>query len=89
MIYNFIYTEGLKKDLKKLDLPIKRQIINYIENNIINTNNPYNSQYKTLKGQLKGLARYRIGDYRLVVKIENEKFIILGLEVAHRKEIYK
>jgi len=44
---------------------------------------------KPLKGNLKGVWRYRVGDYRLFADIQDDKLVIFLFEVAHRKEIYK
>jgi mRNA interferase RelE/StbE len=38
---------------------------------------------------MQGLWRYRIGDYRLICKIEDQSVTILVLEVGHRREIYR
>ena len=44
---------------------------------------------KSLKGNKAGLWRYRIGNYRLICEIIDNKLIILVLTVGHRWEIYK
>jgi mRNA interferase RelE/StbE len=44
---------------------------------------------KTLKGDKGELWRYRIGDYRAICRIEDERLVVLVLEVGHRKEIYR
>ncbi len=88
MKYNFIYTDKMKKDLKKLDNYDRKRIIDYIENNLINTSVPYNNQYKELTANLKGYGRYKVGNYRILVEIKNNLFIIRGLKVGHRKQIY-
>ena len=44
---------------------------------------------KPLKGNLSGLWRYRIMDYRLIVDIQDDKLVIVAIDIAHRKEIYK
>jgi mRNA interferase RelE/StbE len=46
-------------------------------------------QGKALTGKYSGLWRYRVGDYRLICHIEDEKVTILVLELGHRKDIYK
>jgi len=52
--------------------------------------NPYfGSNIKRLKGNLSGYYRYRIGDYRLFYKIDNEKIIIFVIDIAHRKNAYE
>ena len=44
---------------------------------------------KALTGDKKGLWRYRIGEYRLIIEIQDDKLIILILTVGHRKDVYK
>ena len=38
---------------------------------------------------LAGLWRYRIGDYRLICRIEAQRFVVLVLKVGHRREVYE
>jgi len=42
-----------------------------------------------LTGNKTGLWRYRIGNYRVIADINDDRCIILALEVGHRKDIYK
>jgi len=44
---------------------------------------------KALVGEMSGLWRYLIGDYRLICKIEDREITIIVLEVGHRREIYR
>ncbi|EBW1331184.1 type II toxin-antitoxin system mRNA interferase toxin, RelE/StbE family, partial [Salmonella enterica subsp. enterica serovar Enteritidis] len=44
---------------------------------------------KILKGDKAEFIRYRIGDYRLIATIEDERLLILALSIGHRKDIYK
>jgi mRNA interferase RelE/StbE len=76
------------KQLKKLDKPIQKKIINFLNNKISGCNNP---RYlgKPLKGKLSGLWRYRLGDYRIICKIQDYKVTVLVLNIKHRKNIYK
>lgn len=39
-------------------------------------------------GDFSGLWRYRVGDYRIISKIEDNVFTVLVVKVGHRKEIY-
>lgn len=42
-----------------------------------------------LVGQLKGLWKLRFSRYRIIYRIENQKLIIIVLEVRHRKDVYR
>lgn len=44
---------------------------------------------KALTGNLKGIWRYRVGDYRIFAEFEDDELIVLIFEVAHRREVYK
>ncbi|TLP95820.1 type II toxin-antitoxin system RelE/ParE family toxin [Nesterenkonia salmonea] len=43
---------------------------------------------KALTGPLKGHWRYRVGDYRIICDIQDEKLVIIALDLGHRREIY-
>ena len=57
-------------------------------NNLENIEEP-RSKGKALVGNLKDYWRYRIGDYRLITKIDDGKLLIIALELKHRKEVYE
>ena len=42
-----------------------------------------------LHGNYDGLWRYRVGDYRIICKIEDQELLVLALELGHRREKYK
>src|SRR3712207_5292728 len=65
MLYYVEYSQSARKALRKLDKQTARIIKYWIEKNLINTDNP-RIHGKELKGNLKGLWRYRVGDYRLI-----------------------
>lgn len=44
---------------------------------------------KALQGQLAGYWRYRVGDYRLICQIKDDRLVILVVEIGHRKDIYR
>ena len=53
-------------------------------------NNPFfGTNIKKLKGSYKYLYRFRIGDFRLFYKIEEEKSIIFLVDIENRKDAYK
>jgi mRNA interferase RelE/StbE len=43
---------------------------------------------RPLTGDLKGLWRYRVGDYRIVAAIEDNRFVVLVVTVGHRRDVY-
>jgi len=87
MSYKFIPTIEFKEDLKKLDGSAVKLILKYIKR-VENSENP-KAYGKELSGNMVGLYRFRVSDYRIVAKFVKDTFIIQGLGVGHRKNIYK
>ena len=88
MNYKVAFSKTSLKQLKKMDNYTRLMLINWIEKNLENCKDPF-IHGKELKGNLKGQWRYRVGDYRILCEIENEKLIIQIINVGHRREIYK
>ena len=88
MKYQVVFTEKAKKQLKKLDKHISSLILGWLEKNIQNCENS-RIHGKGLVENKSGQWRYRVGDYRIICEIQDNKVIILVLEIGHRKEIYK
>ena len=42
-----------------------------------------------LKGDLRGLRRLRVGDYRVVYEVRDEELVVLAIRVAHRRDAYR
>lgn len=88
MKYSVEYTPQAIKELKKIDKYTRSLIFGWIEKNLVDCENP--RQFgKALKGNRNDQWRYRIGDYRLLAEIKDDKVIILVLTVGHRRDVYK
>ena len=87
-MYRVYLDKKIKKDFRKLDNNVAKLILDWIENNLEGIDNP-RIKGRALVGNLKNYWRYRIGDYRLVTKIDDSKLIIIAIECKHRKEVYK
>ena len=87
MSYQVEYTAQAIRELKKLDGFTKRMIKAWIEKNLVGCEDP--RQYgKALSANRSGQWRYRIGDYRLLAEIQDDKIIILIFAVGHRSKVY-
>jgi mRNA interferase RelE/StbE len=86
MSYSVEYTSKARKDLKKLPLDIAQDIILSI-NSI--KSEPY-SYVKKIKGTKNHpLHTHRVGEYRVILDIEDDRLLIIVLEAGHRRTIYR
>lgn len=87
MAWKVEVSEAAVKTLRKLDKQVARRIKNELDE-IAQLDDP-RSRGKALVGNLAGLWRYRVGDYRVVCDIEDGVLVILVVDVAHRREVYR
>ena len=87
MKYDVEYSKIAMNTIKKMDSSTSNLIRTWIEKNLIDTENP-RVKGKALTGDLKGLWRYRIGDYRILAEIQDAKIVILILDIGHKSKIY-
>lgn len=87
-MYTVDFSESAVKQLKKLDKPTARVIKNWIVKNLVDCSDP-RQHGKALTGNLKGVWRYRVGDYRLFADIKDDEVLIFIFDIAHRREIYR
>ena len=88
MNYHVEFTEGARRELKKLDRYTATMILGWIRKNLEGCTDP-RQHGKGLTANRSGEWRYRIGDYRLLAEIQDNKILILILHIGHRSEIYK
>ena len=82
------YQVEFTKTFQKLDSSIKKILFSWITKNLQNCSNP-RAFGKALKGNLSDKWRYRVGDYRIMARIEDSKIIIIIVDIGHRKDIYE
>ncbi|MFZ3266751.1 MAG: type II toxin-antitoxin system RelE/ParE family toxin [Terriglobales bacterium] len=77
-----------EKQILGLDRTAQKKILEFLRERLHTSRNP--RQFgKPLQGDKKGLWRYRVGDYRLICDIQDERITVLALRVGHRKEAYR
>ncbi len=76
------------KELRKLDRQVAARIVQTLEQSIATLDDP-RSIGSALVGEHAGYWRWRIGDYRVIARIEDERIVILVVRVAHRREVYR
>jgi len=76
------------RDLRKLGAEGERLILRYLRERIAGSDDPRRFGH-ALTGDHKGLWRYRVGDYRIVASIEDDRFVVLVVTIGHRREVYR
>ena len=87
MSWAYSFEANALKELKKLGPQAAREILDFLDERITGTEDP-RTIGKPLKGDLKGLWRYRVADYRLICSIRDQQLVVLVLKVGHRRDVY-
>jgi mRNA interferase RelE/StbE len=86
-IWRVEFDRDAARDLRKLGAEAERAILRYLRQRIATSEDPRRFG-RALTGDLKGLWRYRVGAYRIVAAIEEDRFVVLVVTVGHRREVY-
>ena len=85
MAWRIEYTPKSAKALSKLDKATAARIVNFMLDRPAQSPR---SLGKPLAGPFAGFWRYRVGDYRILARIEDDRLVVLVVKVGHRRGIY-
>jgi len=81
--------ESAKMELSKLDAQVAIRILKFLHERVAKLDNP-RSIGDPLKGSTFGdFWRYRVGDYRLICKINDAKIEVIVVKIGHRSKVYR
>lgn len=89
MAYSVELSESADRELGKLDTQPRKRILKFLYERVAKLDDPRSIGEALHGSQLGEFWKYRVGDYRLISKIEDDRLIVLVLRLGHRKEIYR
>ena len=87
-IWRIEITRTAEKQIMKLARPAQKAIQRFLRERLVTAENP-RQWGRALQGEKRGLWRYRVGDYRLICDIQDEKITVLVLQIGRRKDVYR
>jgi mRNA interferase RelE/StbE len=77
------------KDLRKLDKPIQIRLVGFLRTRVSSLTNPRDIG-EALSGQRLGSYwKYRVGDWRIICDIQDQKILVRVLRIGNRREVYR
>lgn len=77
------------RELTRLDPPQAKRILKFLNERLAPLENPRIIGQALRGSELGEFWKYRVGDYRLICKIEDLRVLILVLRIGHRREVYR
>lgn len=88
MSWALAYSERARRQLRKMDPGQRAIVLSWMDKNIDGCDDP-RAHGKGLTANRSGQWRYRIGDYRVLCDIVDEKLTVLAIEIGHRSKLYE
>jgi mRNA interferase RelE/StbE len=87
-VWRIEFDRAAVRDLRRLGIVGERRVLRYLRERIAGSDDPRRYGH-ALTGDRTGFWRYRVGDYRIVAVIEDNRFVVLIVAVGHRREVYR
>lgn len=89
MTWRIEYARAARKDVEGLDRQVAKRIRSFLEDRLAILDDP-RSLGEPLKGSRMGdFWKYRVGDYRIIASIEDERVTVLVVRIGHRRAVYR
>ena len=89
MAWKIEIAERAARQIKKLDPPDAARIRTFLRNRLSQIDNPRQLGAPLRGSELGSYWRYRIGDYRILCEIRDDRLLLLVIEVSHRRSVYR
>jgi len=81
------YTETAQRQLAGIDRKAAKSITRYLDERVATDEDPRRFG-DPLKRDLSGLWKYRVGAFRIIVEIQEDRVVVLVVRIGHRSKIY-
>ena len=89
MAYRVELSESASRELSNLDAQHRRRILKFLQEQVAKLYNP-RAVGEALEGSRLGeFWKYRVGDYRVIAKIEDARVVIVVVRIGNRREVYR
>lgn len=83
------YAASVQKSVRRLDPPVQRRLRTFLEERLARLDNPRQLGAAMRGAKHRDLWRYRVGDYRILTQIDDERIRVLVIRIAHRRDAYR
>jgi mRNA interferase RelE/StbE len=88
VIWNVEFVESARKELRGLFSAVQDRIFDYLIKRPASIDNPYILGVP-LAGSKVRYGRFRVGDYRIIFRLDKENRTIIIMAIGHRREVYR
>ena len=88
MAWSVEFHSAARDELAALDRPVQKRIQRFIDERLVRADDP-RQLGRALTGAWAGFWKYRVGDWRMIAQVRDDRLVIYIVRVGHRREVYK
>jgi mRNA interferase RelE/StbE len=89
LVWRIEFDEPVKKQLNKLDRQIAKRITTFLRERVATLDNPRMIGEALTGSRLGEFWKYRVGDYRILCRLEDDILRVFVIKVGNRREVYR
>jgi len=89
MAYSVELSAEVDRELDKLDAQHSKRILKFLRERVAKLDDPRSIGEELHGSRLGEFWKYRVGNYRLICKIEDDRLVVLVLRIVDREEVYR
>ena len=83
------FDPGAVDDLKKLDRPVQTRLLGFLRTRVAALDNPRSIGMALSGARLGNYWKYRVGDWRLICDIQDERIVLRVLRIGNQRDVYR
>jgi mRNA interferase RelE/StbE len=83
------FDESAKKDLAKLDRQVSKRITTFLRERVLGLENPRMIGEALTGSRLGEFWKYRVGDYKILCRLEDDVLRVFVVKVGNRRDVYR
>jgi mRNA interferase RelE/StbE len=87
MAWKIEFDPGARRELEKLDKTVSARILHFLHGRVGTLDDPRKIGER-LQGTLRNFWKYRVGDYRVICSLKDDRMVVIAVRVGHRRHIY-
>lgn len=77
------------KELRKLDPPVAQRILSFLRQRVAALPDPRSIGEGLHGDELGHFRKYRLGDYRIVARLVDQRLVVIVVRIGHRRDVYR
>ena len=89
MAWRIEFDPAAAKELRKLDRPVQQRLLGFMRLRVAPLEDPRTIGEALAGERLGAFWKYRVGDWRLICDIQDDRIVVRVLRLGHRHEAYR